>query len=101
MESKERRGRPTQTHTDPEQQSTKFTREFKDFSGNRSVWTYDLDKSPNGPISVEIFYPKGAKEEDEFDPTSDKIKKTKRMYYNEKNGKLVAYTRAKELGIIK
>jgi hypothetical protein len=60
-----------------------------------------LNKSSNGPISVEIFYPKGAKEEDEFDPTSENIKKTKRMYYNEKNGKLVAYTRAKELGIIK
>lgn len=96
-----KRGRPKEVPTEPFTKPAKFTREFTDKDGHRSVWTYDLDKSPNGPISVEIFYPKGAKEEDEFDPTSDKIKKTKRMYYNEKNGKLVAYTRAKELGIIK
>ena len=94
-----KRGRPKEAHVEPTQAPSKFTREFTDKDGHRSVWTYDLNKSPNGPISVEVFYPKGAKEE--FDPTSDKIKKTKRMYYNEKNGKLVAYTRAKELGIIK
>jgi len=94
-----KRGRPKEAHVEPTEAPVKFTREFVNKDGHRSVWTYDLNKSPNGPISVEIFYPKGAK--DEFDPTSENIKKTKRMYYNEKNGKLVAYTRAKELGIIK
>lgn len=94
-----KRGRPKEAHVEPTEAPVKFTREFVNKDGHRSVWTYDLNKSPNGPVSVEIFYPKGAKEE--FDPTSETIKKTKRMYYNEKNGKLVAYTRAKELGIIK
>jgi len=96
-----KRGRPKEVHFEPTESPVRFTREFTDKDGHCSVWTYDLNKSSNGPISVEIFYPKGAKEEDEFDPTSENIKKTKRMYYNEKNGKLVAYTRAKELGIIK
>jgi len=96
MKSKERQGRST--HTDSESQSVKFTREFKDHAGYRSVWIYDLDKNPNGPISVEQFYPKGSKEEP--NETDESIPKTKRKYYNPKNGKLVAYTRAKELGII-
>ena len=94
-----KRGRPKEVHFEPTEAPSRFTREFANKDGHHSVWIYDLNKSPNGPVSVEIFYPKGAKEE--FDPTSENIKKTKRMYYNEKNGKLVAYTRAKELGIIK
>jgi len=93
MEEKiERRGRPASAIIDPDQQPKKFTREYKDHSGHRSVWTYDLDKNPNGPICVEQIYAKGF-EVEEFDPTSADIPKTKRMYYNEKNGKLVGYTR--------
>lgn len=98
MESKERRGRPTQAHTDPEQQSVRFTREFKDHAGNRSVWTYDLVKSPNGPISVEIFYPPGFISQVELE---EKLPKTKRRYINPKTGKEVAYSRAVQLGLIK
>ena len=98
MESKERRGRPTQAHTDPEQQPTKFTREFKDHAGNRSVWTYDLVKTSNGPISVEFFYVAGYISQAEVE---DKLPKTKRKYINPSNGKLIAYSRAKELGIVK
>jgi hypothetical protein len=96
-----KRGRPKEVPTELFTKPTKFTREFTDKDGSKSVWKYDDSVTGRGPISVEIIYPKGVDEKDEFDPTSSKIKKTKRMYYNEKNGKLVAYTRAKELGIIK
>ena len=35
----------------------KFERIYKDDDGCESIWKYDLDKFPNGPISVENKYP--------------------------------------------
>jgi hypothetical protein len=98
----ERRGRPSHAPINPEDLPRKFTREYKDRSGKQAIWTYNLDIQPYGPISVEHIYPKGFEEEqEENDLTSKKIPKTKRMYLNEANGKLVGYTRAKVLGLIK
>lgn len=97
MEKKEKRGRPPQVSTDYEQ-PVKFTREFKDHNGNRAVWTYDLKKYPNGPISVEFFYPPGFTSQVEVE---NKLPKTKRRYINPKTGKEVAYFRAVQLGLIK
>ena len=37
----------------------KFEHIYKDDDGCESIWKYDLDKFPNGPISVEIKYPAG------------------------------------------
>ena len=37
----------------------KFEHVYKDDDGFESVWKYDLDKFPNGPISVENKYPPG------------------------------------------
>jgi hypothetical protein len=37
----------------------KFEHVYKDDDGFESVWKYDLDKFPNGPISVENKYPAG------------------------------------------
>ena len=34
----------------------KFEHIYKDDDGFESVWKYDLDKFPNGPISVEYKY---------------------------------------------
>jgi hypothetical protein len=34
----------------------KFEYVYKDDDGCESVWKYDLDKFPNGPISVEYKY---------------------------------------------
>jgi len=34
----------------------KFEHVYKDDDGVESVWKYDLDKFPNGPISVENKY---------------------------------------------
>ena len=79
----------------------KFKREYESYTGRRSVWTYDLDKFPNGPIKVEIFYPEGYIDSVEVDETDENIPKTKRKYVNPANGKLVVYTRAKELGLVK
>jgi hypothetical protein len=35
----------------------KFQHVYKDDDGFESTWKYDLDKFPNGPISVENKYP--------------------------------------------
>jgi hypothetical protein len=35
----------------------KFEHIYKDDDGCESIWKYDLDKFPNGPISVEHKYP--------------------------------------------
>jgi hypothetical protein len=91
-----KKGRPTDPV--PTEPLRKFTREFQDHTGHRSVWTYDLDKNPNGPIMTEQFYPKGSKEEP--NETDESIPKTKRKYLNPKNGKMVSYLRAKELKLI-
>jgi len=37
----------------------KFEHIYKDDDGCESIWKYDLDKFPNGPISVEQKYPAG------------------------------------------
>lgn len=37
----------------------KFQHVYKDDDGFESTWKYDLDKFPNGPISVENKYPAG------------------------------------------
>jgi hypothetical protein len=37
----------------------KFEHIYKDDDGCESIWKYDLDKFPNGPISVEHKYPAG------------------------------------------
>jgi len=37
----------------------KFQHVYKDDDGCESIWKYDLDKTTNGPVSVEIKYPPG------------------------------------------
>jgi len=98
MEKIEKRGRPTIASTDPDQQPRKFTREFTNFKGIRSVCKYDYDVYPNGPISVETFYPSGFVSDVEKE---NKLPKTQRKFINPANGKEVSYGRAKQLGLIK
>jgi hypothetical protein len=79
----------------------KFTREFLDKDGVKSVWSYDLDKFPNGPVSVEITYPKGSKHRDQIlEEENAKLPLTKRKFWNKDTGKEVSYQRAKQLGLI-
>jgi hypothetical protein len=57
----------------------KFQHIYKDDDGCESIWKYDLDKSMNGPISVEIKYPPG------FDKAHKEAQKKAAL---EKKGKL-------------
>ena len=41
----------------PNDKPRKFQHVYKDDDGVESIWKYDLDKFPNGPISVENKYP--------------------------------------------
>jgi hypothetical protein len=43
----------------PPEKPRKFEHIYKDDDGGESIWKYDLDKFPNGPISVEQKYPAG------------------------------------------
>ena len=43
----------------PPEKPRKFEHIYKDDDGCESIWKYDLDKFPNGPISVENKYPAG------------------------------------------
>jgi hypothetical protein len=96
-----KKGRPKEVPVESFTKPVKFTKEFNNADGTKAVWKYDTSVTSYGPISVEIIYPKNTEVKEELDLTSEKIKKTKRLYLNEANGKLVKYTRAKELGIIK
>ena len=52
------RGRPPKEIT-PQENPTKFNRTYEDEYATE-VWTFDLNKSPYGPISVDIKYKSGA-----------------------------------------
>jgi hypothetical protein len=90
-----KRGRPIETK--PEEQSTKFTREYISSDKVKQVWTYDLNKFKRGPISVDVHYPSNyiSLEEEE-----EKLPISKRKYLNPNNGKWVAYQRACVLGLV-
>ena len=49
------RGRPSSIIPPQPQQ---FTREYIDSDEIKTIWTYDLKINKNGPISVDIIYPK-------------------------------------------
>ena len=98
----ERRGRPKETHF--EDTPRQFERVFKDPDGVISTWKYDLDKQPNGPIEVNNEYPKDFKpetEDEKLEKQNKDLPLTKRQWINPANGKLVGYTRAKALNLIK
>ena len=101
----ERRGRPKNRETlitegVIQPQKRKFTREFNYEDGKKDVWTYDLDKNPHGPISVEYFYPKGYNHIlDYTDRDNHWIPVAHRTYINPKNGKEVSHNKALTLGL--
>lgn len=103
----ERRGRPKEQP--PQEVLRKYSREFTDDEGIKTIWKYDLDRFANGPVEVDIIYPK------DWIPYEDRAKKAKKLakqlngkvpkskmkYLNPTTGKMVNYGRAKHLGIIK
>lgn len=56
----------------------KFVRTVRYKDRSYSEWHYDLDRSPNAPILVEIFYPDDYFKEEEKDVTKPKKKKRRR-----------------------
>ena len=74
-----------------------FTKEYIKENKVRAVWSYDLSQNPNGPISVELFYPSDYKSDVEIEET---LPITKRTFWNPNTQSFVAYARAKQLGLI-
>jgi hypothetical protein len=77
--------------------SIKFERRYVGEDGSVEVWKFDTRKNANGPYETTMEYPKGTKT---FEQIQEALPKTKRRYLNPETGKDVAYSRAKELGLI-
>jgi len=90
------KGRPKLPDDTPK---VKFTKTYVDSNGIKAHWKYDLDKHPNGPISVEIDYPKDYFQETPLVLYEDESI-TQRKFWNEETEKYVGYQRAKQLGLI-
>ena len=103
----ERRGRPKEQP--PQEVLRKYSREFTDAEGVKTIWKYDLDRFANGPVEVDIVYPKdwisyedrAKKAKKLAKQLNGKVPKSKMKYLNSDTGKMVSYGRAKQLGIIK
>ena len=74
---------------------------YTNSDGTIDIWKYDPSKSTSGAYEVEVTYPKGYKHQDEIIvKEQSNIPLTKRQFLNPQNGKMVGYTRAKNLGLI-
>jgi hypothetical protein len=80
---------------------TKFQREFINDDDTTEIWKYDLDKFSKGPIETIINYPKGWQSPlDVIKGKNKKLPLSKQQFLNPATGKMVAYFRAKQLGLI-
>jgi hypothetical protein len=80
---------------------TKFTREYLFSDGVKSIWEFDLEKQPNGPIKTTISYPENSKHREKIlQEENSKLPLTKQKFWNTATGKEISYQRAKQLGII-
>jgi hypothetical protein len=101
----ERRGRPKNRETlitegVIQPQKRKYTREFNYADGTKDVWTYDLDKNPRGPISVELFYPKDYNHILDYTHKDNHwIPVNNRTYIHPKTGKEISHNKALTLGL--
>jgi hypothetical protein len=79
----------------------KFSVEFVDADGIKSIWKYDLDITTSGPISTEQMLPKNMEITVEEEVISNEsLPMSKRKYWSETTQKWVGYTRAYALGLI-
>jgi hypothetical protein len=79
----------------------KFSREYVDSDGVKSIWKYDLEKYPNGPIEINNTYPQNSKHRNQIlEEENAKLPLTKRKFNNPASGKEVSYQRAKQLGLV-
>jgi len=77
----------------------KYTQVFKD-DISIDTWVWDKDIFANGPISVTREFLNEEVQENGLTINNEDLPKTKRRYINPKNGKDVAYFRAKQLGLV-
>jgi hypothetical protein len=96
------RGRPKNIENLPNNIIPKrqFTREYKNSDGGFDIWTYNLDKFTNGPISVETIYAKNNTISTPSPINDSKLSLSQRKWINPSNGKEVSYQRARVLGLI-
>jgi hypothetical protein len=87
------KGRPSEK---PAELRLKYTQVFER-DGIKTTWIWDKTIFANGPISVEVEYPKNFKSYEEEQAT---LSATKRMYFDEVEGYYVSYQTAKKKGII-
>ena len=103
MKNISKRGRPKSIKTlvaEGMAQQRKYTREFNYADGKKDVWTYDLDKNPHGPISVDFFYPKGYNHIIDYTQKENHwIPVAHRTYINPKTGKEISHNKALKLGL--
>ena len=79
----------------------KFSVEFVDADGIKSIWKYDLDITTSGPISTEQMLPKNMEiTVEEKVILNESLPMSKRKYWSEATQKWVGYTRAYALGLI-
>lgn len=88
-------GRPKEGK--PEDNPRQFTREYISEDGKKRIWTYNLDKHPYGPASVEIIYPSGYKCDADIE---ENLPISKRTFFNPETETFVGYSRAKQLGLV-
>ena len=98
-----KRGRPKKLETLIEEglaMQRQFTREYTYSDGTKSIWVYDLDKNPNGPISVENVFPKNHNPYPDYRlPQNQDIPMKHRVYLHPKTLKEISYNKANKLGL--
>ena len=88
-----KRGRPKDS---PIEEIIKYTHVVKHSDGAVTTWYWDKSIRTEGPIKTETKWPKGMLD---WEQTQELLQKTKRKYALD-DGRIVGYTRAKELGVI-
>jgi len=85
----------------------KYQIKYPNGDGTSDIWTFDKSITKNGPISTEMnvkddSYKKVIVEDEpeKEQPSNESLPKTKRMYLNPANNKMVGYARAKFLKLI-
>ena len=71
----------------PQERQRKFEVVYKDDDGTESIWKYDLDKFPNGPISTETKYPAGYMKDLKQRQKLAKLEKKQSILEKAQNGK--------------
>ncbi len=79
----------------------KWEVKYNNADGTDMIWKYNLDIRDNGPVEVEVIYPKQFKSQHELmEKENSKLPLTKRTYLHPVTGKEIGYARARSLRII-